>query len=59
MNQSLISLAILGLVLMFILAPFGGLAPLLLIFLITSGIWAVVSIFATAFSGQKSSHKPE
>ena len=52
MNNIWYRLILLGLLLMFVLAPFAGFAPLLLIILIAGTYWAVVPIIKILIYGE-------
>lgn len=53
MNNIWYRLILLGLLLMFVLAPFAGFAPLLLIILIAGVYWAVVPIVKILIYGKQ------
>ncbi|MGB3693709.1 MAG: hypothetical protein WA865_04935 [Spirulinaceae cyanobacterium] len=53
MNNLLTKLILIGLLLLLILAPFGGLAPLMLIMLIGAIIWGIVSVFQVLLLGNE------
>ncbi len=53
MKNLLTKLIIIGLLLLLILAPFAGLAPLMFIMLIGAIIWGIVSIFQVLIWGER------
>ena len=53
MNSVLYKAALLGLLLMFIFAPYAGFAPLLLIVLIASVYWFITSIVKVLVFGEQ------
>lgn len=54
MNRILSRLLIVGVLILIILAPFSGLAPLMLFLLIAGVVWSLGTIFQSFFSSQES-----
>ena len=53
MNNPLYKLVLLGLLLMFVLAPFAGFAPLLLVLLVAGVYWFIAPIVQAFFYGEQ------
>lgn len=58
MNNILYQIILLGLLLMLVLAPFAGLAPLLLVILVAAVYWCFSSIARILIFGEKSERDP-
>lgn len=53
MNRNLATILLVSLLLLFLLAPFAGLAPLMLLLLVAGVVWVVGSLLQVLIFGEK------